>query len=77
MTALLPDDLDDRVVTPHRPELRNAPQVVGIGLDSRSAMARHLHRESGERLESARRAKMARGEPGRETGQGFFSWEAS
>jgi hypothetical protein len=99
MTALLPDDLDDRVVTPHRPEVRNAPRL-GIGLGSRSAMAGYLHREPDERFGgagsagtghgglgrrlvglreiSARlRAKRACGEPGAETGQEFFSWEAS
>jgi 3-hydroxybutyryl-CoA dehydrogenase len=50
-----------------------------VGLDVRLAIAEHLHRELGERFEPPRllRDKVARGELGRKTGQGFFTWEAS
>jgi len=50
-----------------------------VGLDVRLAIAEHLHRELGERFAppALLRAKVARGELGRKTGQGFFTWEAS
>ncbi|MGK5681768.1 3-hydroxyacyl-CoA dehydrogenase family protein [Actinoplanes sp. URMC 104] len=50
-----------------------------VGLDVRLAIAEHLHRELGERFAPPRllRDKVARGELGRKTGQGFFPWEAS
>nr|WP_221381043.1 3-hydroxyacyl-CoA dehydrogenase family protein [Actinoplanes polyasparticus] len=50
-----------------------------IGLDVRLAIAEHLHRELGERFAPPQllRDKVARGELGRKTGQGFFSWGAS
>jgi 3-hydroxybutyryl-CoA dehydrogenase len=48
-----------------------------VGLDVRLAIAEHLERELGERFTPPRllRDKVARGELGRKTGQGFFSWE--
>jgi 3-hydroxybutyryl-CoA dehydrogenase len=50
-----------------------------VGLDVRLAIAEHLRRELGDRFEPPRllRDKVARGELGRKTGQGFFTWEAS
>ncbi|MFI5891497.1 3-hydroxyacyl-CoA dehydrogenase family protein [Actinoplanes sp. NPDC051513] len=50
-----------------------------VGLDVRLAIAEHLHRELGERFTppALLRDKVARGELGRKTGQGFFTWEAS
>jgi 3-hydroxybutyryl-CoA dehydrogenase len=50
-----------------------------VGLDVRLAIAEHLHRELGERFAPPRllREKVARGELGRKTGQGFYTWEAS
>ncbi|GIE94868.1 3-hydroxyacyl-CoA dehydrogenase family protein [Paractinoplanes rishiriensis] len=50
-----------------------------IGLDVRLAIAEHLTRELGERFAPPRllRDKVARGELGRKTGQGFFTWETS
>jgi 3-hydroxybutyryl-CoA dehydrogenase len=50
-----------------------------VGLDVRLAIAEHLHRELGERFAppALLRDKVARGELGRKTGQGFFTWEAS
>jgi 3-hydroxybutyryl-CoA dehydrogenase len=50
-----------------------------VGLDVRLAIAEHLHRELGDRFAPPLllRDKVARGELGRKTGQGFFSWEAS
>jgi 3-hydroxybutyryl-CoA dehydrogenase len=48
-----------------------------VGLDVRLAIAEHLERELGERFTPPRllRDKVARGELGRKTGQGFFTWE--
>jgi 3-hydroxybutyryl-CoA dehydrogenase len=48
-----------------------------VGLDVRLAIAEHLHRELGERFAPPRllRDKVARGELGRKTGQGFHTWE--
>ncbi len=50
-----------------------------VGLDVRLAIAEHLHRELGERFAppGLLREKVARGELGRKTGQGFYTWEAS
>ncbi|GAA3065269.1 3-hydroxyacyl-CoA dehydrogenase family protein [Actinokineospora globicatena] len=47
-----------------------------VGLDVRLSIAEHLARELGPRFEPPRllRDKVARGELGRKTGQGFFSW---
>ena len=47
-----------------------------VGLDVRLAIAEHLRRELGERFAppDLLRAKVGRGELGRKTGQGFFSW---
>jgi 3-hydroxybutyryl-CoA dehydrogenase len=48
-----------------------------VGLDVRLAIAEHLHRELGDRFAPPRllRDKVARGELGRKTGQGFHTWE--
>jgi 3-hydroxybutyryl-CoA dehydrogenase len=50
-----------------------------VGLDVRLAIAEHLERELGPRFAPPRllRDKVARGELGRKTGQGFYTWEAS
>ncbi len=50
-----------------------------VGLDVRLAIAEHLNRELGERFvpPALLRDKVARGELGRKTGQGFYTWEAS
>lgn len=47
-----------------------------VGLDCRLAMAEHLHEIYGERFRppALLREKVARGELGRCTGQGFFTW---
>jgi 3-hydroxybutyryl-CoA dehydrogenase len=50
-----------------------------VGLDVRLAIADHLHRELGDRFAPPRllREKVDRGELGRKTGQGFFTWGTS
>jgi len=50
-----------------------------VGLDVRLAIAEHLQRELGERFAPPRllRDKVARGELGRKTGQGFYAWEGT
>ena len=47
-----------------------------VGLDVRLAIAEHLHTTLGERFcpPELLRDKVARGELGRKTGQGFYSW---
>ena len=48
-----------------------------VGLDVRLAIAEHLHATLGERFAPPRllREKVARGELGRKTGQGFHRWQ--
>ncbi|MCD9873326.1 3-hydroxyacyl-CoA dehydrogenase family protein [Streptomyces guryensis] len=48
-----------------------------VGLDVRLAIAEHLHSTLGERFAPPRllREKVARGELGRKTGQGFYQWK--
>lgn len=49
-----------------------------VGLDVRLAIAEYLHSTLGERFAPPRllREKVARGELGRSTGQGFYTWES-
>ncbi|MFE7014184.1 3-hydroxyacyl-CoA dehydrogenase family protein [Streptomyces sp. NPDC057651] len=48
-----------------------------VGLDVRLAIAEHLHDTLGERFAPPRllREKVAKGELGRKSGQGFYSWQ--
>jgi 3-hydroxybutyryl-CoA dehydrogenase len=48
-----------------------------VGLDVRLAIAEHLHATLGERFAPPEllREKVARGELGRKSGQGFYAWE--
>ena len=47
-----------------------------VGLDVRLSIAEHLARELGERFEPPRllREKVAKGELGKKSGQGFYEW---
>ncbi len=50
-----------------------------VGLDVRLAIAEHLRRELGERFAPPQllRDKVARGELGKKSGQGFYNWEGA
>jgi len=50
-----------------------------VGLDVRLAIAEHLRRELGERFAPPQllRDKVARGELGKKSGQGFYNWEGT
>jgi len=50
-----------------------------VGLDVRLAIAEHLHSTLGERFAPPQllREKVARGELGRKTGQGFYAWQGT
>jgi 3-hydroxybutyryl-CoA dehydrogenase len=50
-----------------------------VGLDVRLAIAEHLEKELGDRFAPPRllRDKVARGELGKKSGQGFYTWEGS
>jgi 3-hydroxybutyryl-CoA dehydrogenase len=71
--------IDPSLLCLELPRLLERSDTDLVGLDVRLAIAEHLHRELGERFAPPQllRDKVARGELGRKTGQGFFSWEAS
>jgi 3-hydroxybutyryl-CoA dehydrogenase len=73
-----PADIDRAMELGYRHPMGPLRSTDLVGLDVRLAIAEHLHESLGERFAPPRllRDKVARGELGRKTGQGFFSWEA-
>jgi 3-hydroxybutyryl-CoA dehydrogenase len=72
------DDIDAAMVLGYKYPI--GPLRLGdiVGLDVRLGIAEYLHTQLGERFAPPQllRDKVARGELGRKTGQGFFTWTA-
>ncbi|MHA4815044.1 3-hydroxyacyl-CoA dehydrogenase family protein [Streptomyces aculeolatus] len=71
-----PADIDTAMELGYRHPMGPLRLTDLVGLDVRLAIAEHLCRTLGERFAPPEllRAKVARGELGRKTGQGFYSW---
>ncbi|MFI7296947.1 3-hydroxyacyl-CoA dehydrogenase family protein [Streptomyces sp. NPDC050121] len=71
-----PEAIDDAMRLGYKHPLGPLRLTDLVGLDVRLAIAEHLHATLGERFAPPRllRQKVARGELGRKTGQGFHSW---
>lgn len=71
-----PEAIDDAVRLGYKHPMGPLRLTDLVGLDVRLAIAEHLHATLGERFAPPRllREKVARGELGRKTGQGFHSW---
>jgi 3-hydroxybutyryl-CoA dehydrogenase len=72
-----PEAIDDAMRLGYRHPMGPLRLTDLVGLDVRLAIAEHLHATLGERFAPPRllRDKVARGELGRKTGQGFYSWQ--
>lgn len=72
----LPEAIDDAMNLGYRHPMGPLRLTDLVGLDVRLAIAEHLHATLGERFAppALLRAKVARGELGRKTGQGFYAW---
>ncbi|MFH9552181.1 3-hydroxyacyl-CoA dehydrogenase family protein [Streptomyces sp. NPDC017435] len=72
----LPEAIDDAMSLGYRHPMGPLRLTDLVGLDVRLAIAEHLHATLGERFAppALLRAKVARGELGRKTGQGFYAW---
>jgi 3-hydroxybutyryl-CoA dehydrogenase len=70
------DDIDAAMVLGYRFPVGPLRLTDIVGLDVRLGIAEYLHAELGERFAPPRllRDKVAAGELGRKTGQGFFNW---
>lgn len=70
------DDIDRGMVLGYRFPMGPLRLTDLVGLDVRLAIASYLERTLGERFAPPRllREKVARGELGKKTGQGFFTW---
>ena len=70
------DDIDAAMVLGYRYPVGPLRLADLVGLDVRLGIAEHLHAQLGERFAPPQllRDKVAAGELGRKTGQGFFSW---
>ncbi|MFF9481995.1 3-hydroxyacyl-CoA dehydrogenase family protein [Streptomyces sp. NPDC014733] len=72
-----PEAIDDAMTLGYRHPMGPLRLTDLVGLDVRLAIAEHLHATLGDRFAPPEllRAKVARGELGRKSGQGFYSWE--
>ncbi|WP_331766939.1 3-hydroxyacyl-CoA dehydrogenase family protein [Embleya sp. NBC_00896] len=72
-----PQAIDDAMTLGYKHPMGPLRLTDLVGLDVRLAIADHLHATLGERFAPPRllRDKVARGELGRKTGQGFYPWE--
>ncbi|HTX63494.1 MAG TPA: 3-hydroxyacyl-CoA dehydrogenase family protein, partial [Acidimicrobiales bacterium] len=70
------EDIDRGMVLGYRFPMGPLRLTDLVGLDVRLAIAEHLERQLGERFAPPRllREKVAAGELGKKTGQGFFTW---
>ncbi|MGA5699897.1 3-hydroxyacyl-CoA dehydrogenase family protein [Peterkaempfera bronchialis] len=71
-----PEAIDDAMRLGYKHPMGPLRLTDLVGLDVRLAIAEHLHATLGGRFAPPRllRDKVARGELGRKTGQGFYSW---
>ncbi|MEV7738119.1 3-hydroxyacyl-CoA dehydrogenase family protein [Streptomyces sp. NPDC088921] len=72
-----PEAIDDAMRLGYKHSMGPLRLTDLVGLDVRLAIAEYLHTTLGERFAPPRllREKVARGELGRKTGQGFYPWE--
>ncbi len=72
-----PEAIDDAMRLGYKHPMGPLRLTDLVGLDVRLAIAEHLHRTLGERFAPPRllREKVARGELGRKTGRGFYTWQ--
>jgi 3-hydroxybutyryl-CoA dehydrogenase len=73
------DDIDAAMVLGYKYPIGPLRLTDIVGLDVRLGIAEYLHAQLGERFAPPQllRDKVAAGELGRKTGQGFFSWTES
>ncbi|MFJ1558737.1 3-hydroxyacyl-CoA dehydrogenase family protein [Streptomyces mirabilis] len=71
-----PEAIDDAMRLGYKHPMGPLRLTDLVGLDVRLAIAEHLHATLGDRFAPPRllRDKVARGELGRKTGQGFYTW---
>ncbi|MFJ5263815.1 3-hydroxyacyl-CoA dehydrogenase family protein [Streptomyces sp. NPDC088387] len=71
-----PEAIDDAMRLGYKHPMGPLRLTDLVGLDVRLAIAEHLHSTLGERFAPPRllRDKVARGELGQKTGQGFYTW---
>ncbi|TSB26763.1 3-hydroxyacyl-CoA dehydrogenase family protein [Streptomyces benahoarensis] len=72
-----PEAIDDAMTLGYRHPMGPLRLTDLVGLDVRLAIAEHLHATLGDRFAPPEllRTKVARGELGRKSGRGFYSWE--
>ena len=72
-----PEAIDDAMSLGYKHPMGPLRLTDLVGLDVRLAIAEYLHSTLGERFAPPQllREKVARGELGRKTGQGFYTWE--